>query len=38
MTLANPDVVEEVRIIVQGKEKLAVKDGPDDIAKFGDVG
>ncbi|MDP6786660.1 MAG: acetate--CoA ligase [Rhodospirillales bacterium] len=38
MTLANPDVVEEVRVLVQGKEKVAVKKGPADIARFGDDG
>ena len=36
MTLANPDVVEEIRVLVQGKEKLATKTGPEDIAGFGD--
>ncbi len=35
-TLANPDVVEEIRIVVQGVEKLATKKGPEDIARFGD--
>jgi acetyl-CoA synthetase len=35
-TLANPDVVEQIRVMVQGKEKVASKDAlPDDIAKFG---
>ena len=36
MTLANPDVVEEIRVLVQGKEKKATKEGPEDIAHFGD--
>jgi acetyl-CoA synthetase len=36
MTLANPDVVEEIRVLVQGKEKLATKSGPQDIARFGE--
>jgi acetyl-CoA synthetase len=35
-TLANPDVVEEIRIAVQGVEKLATKKGPADIARFGE--
>ncbi len=35
-TLANPDVVEEIRIAVQGVEKLATKTGPADIARFGE--
>ena len=35
-TLANPAVVEEIRIMVQGKEKVVTTDAvPDDIAKFG---
>jgi acetyl-CoA synthetase len=38
MTLANPDVVEDVRVIVQGQDKVATKKGPDDIARFGDEG
>jgi len=35
-TLANPDVVEQIRSMVQGKEKMATQDAlPEDIAKFG---
>src|SRR5712691_11102998 len=35
-TLANPDVVEQIRVMVQGKEKVASQDAlPEDIAKFG---
>lgn len=34
-TLANPDVVEAVREMVQGKEAVAVKDGPEDVKQFG---
>jgi acetyl-CoA synthetase len=35
-TLANPDVVEQIRVMVQGKEKVASSDAlPEDIAKFG---
>jgi len=37
-TLANPDVVEQIRVMVQGKEKVASKDAlPEDIAKFGET-
>ena len=35
-TLANPDVVEEIRVLVQGKEKVAVKEGPEDLQRFGE--
>jgi acetyl-CoA synthetase len=34
-TLANPDVVEQIRVAVQGHEKQAVKDGPEDLKQFG---
>ncbi len=34
-TLANPDVVEKVREMVQGKEAVALSDGPEDLKKFG---
>ncbi|MGA8300903.1 MAG: acetate--CoA ligase [Terriglobales bacterium] len=35
-TLANPDVVEKVRELVQGKEPVAVHaDGPEDLKQFG---
>jgi hypothetical protein len=35
-TLANPDVVEQIRTLVQGKDVIATKDElPEDIAKFG---
>ncbi len=34
-TLANPDVVEEIRVAVQGKEKVATKEGPEDLKQFG---
>jgi acetyl-CoA synthetase len=36
-TLANPDVVEKVREMVQGKEVVALADGPEDLKKFGSV-
>src|SRR6202011_1001157 len=35
-TLANPDVVEQIREAVQGKGKIATKTGPEDIKRFGD--
>jgi acetyl-CoA synthetase len=34
-TLANPDVVEQVRELVQGKEAVAIADGPEDLKRFG---
>ncbi len=34
-TLANPDIVEEIRQSVQGKEKVATKEGPEDLKQFG---
>ena len=34
-TLANPDVVEQIRQTVQGKEKVAIKEGPEDLKLFG---
>jgi hypothetical protein len=36
-TLANPDVVEKVRAMVQGKDIVTVKDGPEDLKQFGSV-
>jgi acetyl-CoA synthetase len=36
-TLANPDVVEKVRELVQGKAPVALSDGPEDLKKFGTV-
>jgi len=36
-TLANPDVVEQIRQSVQGKEKVATKEGPEDLKQFGQV-
>jgi acetyl-CoA synthetase len=35
-TLANPDVVEGIRVLVQGKEKVALKEGPEDLKRFGE--
>jgi acetyl-CoA synthetase len=34
-TLANPDVVENIRELGQGKEAAARADGPEDLKKFG---
>jgi len=34
-TLANPDVVENVRVMVQGKEAVALQEGPEDLKQFG---
>ncbi|MGB6404571.1 MAG: hypothetical protein WBF26_17155 [Candidatus Sulfotelmatobacter sp.] len=34
-TLANPDVVESIRVQVQGKETVRLADGPEDLKKFG---
>ncbi len=34
-TLANPDVVENIRELVQGKETVALTDGPEDLKRFG---
>jgi acetyl-CoA synthetase len=34
-TLANPDVVEQIRQAVQGKEKQKTKEGPEDLKRFG---
>ncbi len=36
-TLANPDVVEQIRIAVQGKEKQPILEGPEDLRTFGTV-
>jgi acetyl-CoA synthetase len=34
-TLANPEVVEQVRIMVQGESAVAVREGPEDLKRFG---
>jgi acetyl-CoA synthetase len=34
-TLANPEIVEEIRVMVQGEAKVATKAGPEDIRSFG---
>ena len=35
-TLANPEIVEQIRIMVQGEAKLATKAGPEDVRTFGE--
>ena len=35
-TLANPDIVEQIRLQVQGAEPIALKDGPEDVKQFGE--
>ena len=35
-TLANPDVVEEIRKMVQGEGVVTTNDGPEDIKRFGE--
>ncbi|HMD48010.1 MAG TPA: AMP-binding protein, partial [Bryobacteraceae bacterium] len=35
-TLANPDIVEQVRQIVQGRERGPIAEGPEDIKLFGE--
>jgi acetyl-CoA synthetase len=34
-TLANPEIVEQIRIMVQGAAKVTTKTGPEDITRFG---
>ncbi len=36
-TLANPDIVEQIRVQVQGKEPVTTKEGPEDVKQFGSV-
>jgi acetyl-CoA synthetase len=35
-TLANPDIVEQIREQVQGRTRGPLKEGPEDIKRFGD--
>jgi len=35
-TLANPDVVEQIRVMVQGDRPVVVKDVPEDVKRFGE--
>jgi acetyl-CoA synthetase len=37
-TLANPDIVEQIRELVQGREATALNEGPADIKLFGEEG
>ena len=34
-TLANPEIVEQIRVMVQGEAKVPAKAGPEDIKRFG---
>jgi acetyl-CoA synthetase len=36
-TLANPDIVEKVRELVQGKDPVKLQEGPEDLKQFGTV-
>jgi acetyl-CoA synthetase len=36
-TLANPDVVEQIRLAVQGPKKRVTRDGLEDIRRFGEI-
>ena len=35
-TLANPDIVEQIRELVQGRAAGPLREGPEDIKRFGD--
>jgi acetyl-CoA synthetase len=35
-TLANPEIVEQIRTMVQGEAKVTTKAGPEDIKRFGE--
>jgi len=34
-TLANPEIVEQIRVMVQGETKVETRAGPEDIRTFG---
>jgi hypothetical protein len=36
-TLANPDIVEQIRVQVQGADPVKTSEGPEDIKQFGTV-
>ena len=36
-TLANPDIVEQIRRQVQGEGPIVLKEGPEDLKRFGEV-
>jgi hypothetical protein len=35
-TLANPEIVEQIRVQVQGDGEVESKDGPEDLKRFGE--
>jgi acetyl-CoA synthetase len=35
-TLANPEVVEDIRKMVQGESVVVTKEGPEDLKNFGE--
>jgi hypothetical protein len=35
-TLANPDVVEQIRVMVQGDRPVVTKNVPEDVKRFGE--
>jgi acetyl-CoA synthetase len=35
-TLANPDVVEQIRVMVQGNRPVVTKEVPEDVKRFGE--
>ena len=36
-TLANPEIVEVIRLEVQGKDPVLMKEGPEDVKRFGEA-
>jgi acetyl-CoA synthetase len=36
-TLANPEIVEIIRLEVQGKEQVVLQEGPEDLKRFGEI-
>jgi acetyl-CoA synthetase len=36
-TLANPEIVEVIRLDVQGKDPVELKEGPEDVRRFGEA-
>src|SRR5438093_9928086 len=36
-TLANPDIVEQIRLQVQGEGPVVMKEGPEDVKRFGEI-
>jgi hypothetical protein len=35
-TLTNPDIVAQIRELVQGRNVVPLKEGPEDIKRFGE--